>query len=485
MTSISNTDPTSLDVVKARRLNQHVGAIIASLGGFAFGATLGWNSSASDTMRNILNATGTEIGLIGALINAGAFLGALIVPWLLLYVSRTGAMYGTIPSLIIGWTFICCAGQKVWLLMVGRTICGCAGGVFCVITPIYIAEIAEKDIRDRLLTFFQLLLNCGIMYSYVIAHVINENSTIWKYSLSCAGSCALIALVNLIPESPLYHLGNNNENSARVAMQWYRGDHYNYELEMEEWRRLAIIDQSEKKFTCRFFSNRKVLRSFLACFAVIVTQQLSGINTMIFYALTLFSVGGSGELTASEQCLVVGAMQIASCFLASLLIGTVGRRTLLIASAFLMGLCLILLGWFFKVREQDPEYDDVYSWMPPAWFTLFFASYNLGVGPVSWAILGDNFPMEVRLKAASAAAAFSWLVSLIATMTFGEMLDALGIPKTMWVFAAFCWVGAIFCGIIVTENNGKSLADIQTDFGIDAEPEPATQVPVVSVREET
>jgi len=74
---------------------------------------------------------------------------------------------------------------------------------------------------------------------------------------------------------------------------------------------------------------------------------------MIFYALTLFNVGGSGDLTGSEQTVLIGGVQILSCFLAMCLIDVVGRRILLIVSSVLMGLFLILLGKRFFIMVMS------------------------------------------------------------------------------------------------------------------------------------
>lgn len=65
--------------------------------------------------------------------------------------------------------------------MIGRFVCGVCGGVFCVLTPIYVAEIADKEIRGRLLAFFQLFINIGIMYAFVVAYLIDEYETVWRY----------------------------------------------------------------------------------------------------------------------------------------------------------------------------------------------------------------------------------------------------------------------------------------------------------------
>ncbi|XP_036145944.1 facilitated trehalose transporter Tret1-like [Monomorium pharaonis] len=430
---------------RIHRLNQHIAAFVTSLGGFALGVTLGWNSSAGKVLRNILNASGTEIGLVGGILNAGACVGMIFMPLFIKYFNRITAMSLTIPGFIVGWTFICSAGQKISLLIIGRFICGVSGGAFCILTPIYIAEIADQNSRGRLLMYFHLLINCGIMYAFVIAHLLNEHDVIW---------------------SPLGYLMKNNEIKAKDSLKWYRGETYKDNVEMKE---LKYLVNHSKKITINVLKNRHVANAFLTCFFAFLTYQLSGINITIFYALTLFNVGGSGDLTASEQTVLIGGVQILSCFLAMGLIDIVGRRILLTVSSTFMGIFLILLGWFYKLRDQDPEYDDIFFWMPPAWMILFFIAFNIGVGPISWTLLGDIFPMQIRETAIACAVAFNWLLSLIVTMTFGEMVNTLGISKTMWLFAGFCWIAGAFYALIVKDTRSHSLVKIQKSFDIEDE----------------
>lgn len=119
------------------------------------------------------------------------------------------------------------------------------------------------------------------------------------------------------------------------------------------------------------------------------------------------------------------------------------------------------------MRDQDPEYDDIYFWMPPTWTALFFAAFNIGIGPISWALLGDIFPMQIRETAVACTVTFNWLLCLIVTMTFGEMLNTFGVTKTMWLLAGFCWLAGILCAFLVKDTRGHSLAKIQENFGID------------------
>lgn len=130
-------------------------------------------------------------------------------------------------------------------MMIGRLICGISSGIFCVLTPIYIAEIADKDIRNRLLTFFQLLVNCGIMYAYIIAYTMKEYNTIWQYSIICAISCAPIALVNLFYESSFYYMSKNDESNARRSYEWYNGESPELKEELDELKSLSIIYKRE------------------------------------------------------------------------------------------------------------------------------------------------------------------------------------------------------------------------------------------------
>ncbi|XP_031833976.2 facilitated trehalose transporter Tret1 [Nomia melanderi] len=464
MTSRSIND----NVVEIRKSNQYLGAFFASLGGFTLGVSMGWYSSAGQVFKNHLEASSTEIGLIGVSLNAGACVGAILAPFAAAKFARTTTMLAAMPVLAAGWTFICFAGQRVMFLMIGRAICGISGGVFCVLTPLYVAEVADKKIRGRLLSFFQVFVNVGIMYAFLVAHAISEQETIWKYSSICGIACFSIAPAKLLPESPFYYLSRNDEINAEKSLRWYRGDTHDVQHEISEMKRLSLVTQ-RGKVNLNMLKNGRVLRSFAACLGVMLSRQLNGVNVMIFYALTLFNTIGSGELTGSEQTLLVGCVQILASLLAAFLVDILGRRILLAVSTLLMGLFLILLGWFFSLRDADPEYEDIYFWMSPAWIILFFAAFNIGLGPISWSLLGDALPVELRLPVAAGVVCLGWLVSLMATLTFDEMIITLGATKAMWLSAAMCWLTTLFCAIFVKDTAGKSLIEVQEQFRVESD----------------
>lgn len=91
---------------KGRLTNVFVDEILASLGGFALGISLGWNSKASIVLRNYVDASATEIGLIGGILNGGICIGAILIPFIVGRISRTNILFWTMPVLILTWTLM-------------------------------------------------------------------------------------------------------------------------------------------------------------------------------------------------------------------------------------------------------------------------------------------------------------------------------------------------------------------------------------------
>ncbi|KAK0183311.1 hypothetical protein PV327_001363 [Microctonus hyperodae] len=400
------------------------------------------------------------MGLVGSIVNVGACGGVLILPCVLKSLSRTTVMVSTTPIYLVGWAFICLADRKMWCLGMGRLLCGFSSGISCVLFPILIGEIAGKKRRVKLLTYFQLLINCGIFYAFLVRYLIDEDNTIWKYSLISAISCTPIVFVSILPESPLYYLMKNDEYNAKKSIKWYHDTEKNHE---ELLNIINLVKYQNSKI--KMMKNFHVISAILTCHGVIIIQQLSGINPLTFNAAIIFDNCGSGDLTSGQLTVIIAAIQIVSSLMCTVFIDRLGRRILLTLSGISMGIFLILLGWYFSVRDNDPEfYEEIYGWMPPTWFALFFASFNLGLGPISWSILGDTLPNEIKTLNIVSATFISWFISFIMTLIFGKIIVAIGISYLMWIFAGVSFIGAIFFAIFIRETDDKSLIDIQNNF---------------------
>ncbi|XP_012261825.2 facilitated trehalose transporter Tret1-like [Athalia rosae] len=445
------------------RSRQYLATFVVCSGGFSLGVCLGWNSSAYESLINYVNADTLELGLVGGIFNVGICMGISLLPIIMKSFSKIGSMMMTVPIIFLGWSCITFAGQTVPLLLLGRTLCGFSG-TFCVLAPNYIAEISDEKIRGRLLVSFQLFLNSGIMFAYVFAHVTIDEETIWVYSLICAVTTAPVALVILLPESPIYHLKKGNEEQAKISLKYFRGNEYmGFDREFNELR--GFVDaQESKRVTLKMLREKPVIRSLATSCGVMLMNQFGCTSPFIFYIFTIFKHGGSGHFTPSVETLIVGAAQIAGTIIAMIFIDTCGRKPLLIISSVSMSVFLILMGWFSKVEQDDPKFADGISWMPLAWISLYLFSLNIGVGPIAWVYLGEIFPCSVKIEFSIASSILNWLISLTMILSFLEISEGIGKENMMWLFAGISLIGTIFTMIFIKETKQLSIVEMEEKF---------------------
>lgn len=386
----------------------------------------------------------------------GAALMCLLIGTIVDSIGRKTTMLALIIPFSAGWSLVIWA-QNVYMLYVGRFLLGIAGGSFFVAAPIYIGEIAEKDVRGTLGSFFQLMVTCGILLVYVIGYYMN----VFTFSIVCA----LIPLVFgaifvFMPESPHYWVQRNNTDNAIKALKWLRGNNYNYNDELEELyaenaeiknNSLNIIDLLKKRAT-----KRALMISLCLMFFV----QMSGINAVIFYTGFIFEKSDTG-IDATLAAAIVGAMQVIATFSASMVIDRLGRRKLLLASVSIMCICHVLLGAYFYLLDHHKEKAEKIGWVPINALCIYIIAYSLGFGPIPWVLIGEIFATEIKGFASSISGSVAWLLAFLVTKSFTNIRDIIGLGQTFWLFASFSLAGTVFVWFLIPETKGKSFTEIQ------------------------
>ena len=120
---------------------------VACLGGFCLGCCLGWNSPIAELLRLKYGFPTLQRNLIGAALPLGCLLGVIVVPFFVDRIGRKNTMLAVVPPFVFGWLLIIFAYSNVYMYITGRFITGFFSGMFCVLTPMYCAEISEKEIR--------------------------------------------------------------------------------------------------------------------------------------------------------------------------------------------------------------------------------------------------------------------------------------------------------------------------------------------------
>lgn len=188
-------------------------------------------------------------------------------------------------------------------------------------------------------------------------------------------------------------------------------------------------------------------------------QQFSGINAVIFYTNNIFQSAGS-NIPPVIATIIVGVVQTIATYASSVLVERAGRRILLLQSSIIMGICLIILGIYFKLQMDKVNVDAV-GWLPLVCLVLFIISFSMGFGPIPWMMMAELFPVEFRGAATGVTVIVNWILVFIVTLCFPIMKDAIGIYSCFWFFAAIMVIGSFFVFFLIPETKGKSVSQIQ------------------------
>lgn len=114
-----------------------------------------------------------------------------------------------------------------------------------------------------------------------------------------------------MPETPVYLYSKGRIDAARTSLTFFRGRLYNV---TEELLKIGeeIKESSSNKVRLRdLIGCRATVNGLIVCLGLMVFQQLSGINAVLFYAGKIFTKTGS-SMSPNTCAMLVGAVQVGS-----------------------------------------------------------------------------------------------------------------------------------------------------------------------------
>ncbi|CAK9824624.1 Facilitated trehalose transporter Tret1 [Anthophora retusa] len=462
MVETGTTHITKDDLKKLfrRRFPQYIAATAACMGGFSLGCGVGWSAPCVEILKEKYNYSEFSTNIIAAVFPLGCALGMPVVPFLVDRIGRKWTMMSLVPVFILGWVFITAGVSKLALLIVGRLLTGACGGMFCVVAPMYCAEISEKQIRGTLGVFFQLLLVLGILYAFCCGY---SRSVVITSSLCGNGPIIFACIMIFMPESPLYYMSKGNEEAARKSMRYFRGPDYNIDAEIAEFKE-QVEKSRHQTVTISIFMKKPVLKTMGVAFGLMYAQQFSGINAIVFYCESIFKQTGV-DMDPLLQMVIVAIVQVIACIASAILIDQLGRKMLMIISFGVMASCLVSLGFFFVLKKNNPGAAENLFWLPLASACIYILAFCLGAGPIPWAYMSEIFPTRLKGTASSCAAFFNWMLAFLVTVSFSSMINAIGIAAAFFLFAIICALSVTFVIFCMVETKGKTFTEILKEFG--------------------
>lgn len=427
---------------------------------------MAWTSPISKVLEsggyNNITMKPNEMGWTGSFVTLGAMLTCVPMGIICDLIGRRYALLLLIIPYSVGWSLIIWA-RSLLVLYIGRFITGMAAGACCVVAPLYTTEIAEKEIRGKLGSYFQLMTTVGIFLAYVVGKFDDP----MHYTLVCASIPLVFFLCFFFqPETPVYNLKRGRIEAARNSLLRLRGSAYNVDaelltmqLELDSLAHTTVPTSSvlEKK------ASRKAL---IIALGLMFFQQMSGINAIIFYTGDIFEDAGA-KIDVKTAAILVGGFQVVSTFVSSLIIDRLGRKVLLITSGVTMSICTTLLGMYFSLKDHSLVSDHTLAalgFLPIVSLCVFMIMFSLGLGPIPWVIASEICTPEFKSTVTSAGGMLNWFLAFLVTKFYFQLDTAIGGDVMFYIFSVCSISGAVFTYFVIPETKGKSLHQIQDEL---------------------
>ncbi|XP_044593926.1 facilitated trehalose transporter Tret1-like [Cotesia glomerata] len=373
---------------------------------------------------------------------------------------RTVLLASVVPSLL-SWALVG-LGTSIEVLYAARFISGLSISISFALLPIYCGEIAEPEIRGILGSFFEIFINAGPVFAFSIGPYVSYTN----YCIACAASPALFFILFFgMPESPYYFAAKGRKEELIKVLERLRGKSREaVEKEADEIE-IAVQESFRNKATVMdLFRNKVNFKVLVLTSILFIFQQLSGITVVLFYSEIIFASAGEFSLSTSVQTILVGVFQFLGTCFNPLVIDRLGRRILLIVSSAGSAICLGLLGLFFYLKDAAKSDVSNLGWLPIFSMLAFMVSYSIGLGPVSWTIIGEIYSQEIKAKASTIFVFICCALLFTTSKYFTNVASAFGLYTAFWIFAVCSLLCILFIIFFLPETKGKSLQQIQDEL---------------------
>ena len=332
-------------------------------------------------------------------------------------------------------------------------------GIASFISPMYIAELVPAKVRGSLVAVNMLAITTGIVVAYLRRLRVFGESRVALHVRSSRRCPPMGLVIGMwwLPDSPRWLISKSRIDEARKILKRLRGRRRTSTPEIERNPAQAMAVTGQRREWPGLFQP-SLRMPLIVGLGLATFQQITGINTVIYYAPTIFKFAG---IEGAGPAILAGAglTAVMWCFhvLAIFLIDRIGRRPLLLAGIAGQILGLAVLGAAFQFAQLAP----VKSFVAIGGLLVYVSCFAFGLGPIFWLLISEIYPLKNRGMAMSAVTVTNWAMNLLVAMTFLTLVSVLGNAGTFWLYGLVACTAWIFCCRLVPETKGKSLEQIE------------------------
>lgn len=424
-------------------------ASAAALGGLMFGFDIAIITGAGPFIQEAFDLDALGFGWAFSSLLFGCIFGAAIAGAIVDRIGRKALML-LVAVLFALTTLATGAAGSFDQFITARFLGGLAVGAASLVVPMYVSEITPAPLRGRMGALYQMAIVTGILGSYLVNYLLRDTGPdAWRYMFYTGVIPALIylAVLLLVPESPRFLIRQGKEAAARRVLERIGGA--GTEAALEAVRASLRVDSG----TWRDLAGAHVRAPLRLSFFLAILIHLSGINTIIEYAPTIFRSAGFTLDAALFSTFVVGIANFAFTLVSFQVIDRFGRRPLYIIGSAGMMISLICLAG----AAVTGNFHGMMVLVLIVLYLFFFASC---IGPVFWTLLPEIFPNGLRGKAMTVPVLTQWGANALVVLFFPAIFHALGEAVTFLLLAGACLAQLLFVIRALPETRNRTLEEI-------------------------
>jgi sugar porter (SP) family MFS transporter len=503
-------------------------ALIVALGGFLMGFDASVISGVVGFIETQFELTKLQLGWAVSSLTLTATLAMMVSGPLSDRVGRRRVLVGA--AILYAISAVASAlAPNFQVLVIARMIGGFGVGASLIVAPMYIAELSPPSMRGQMVSFNQLNIVVGISAAFFTNYLIlrsgqsgagwaaalglDAHSWRWMLGLETLPAAIYYFALFAVPESPRWLVMRGREEEGLAIMAKASGEDEARQQVADVKESIASDVDRPKVRLAELF--KPAMRLVLIIGAVIgVIQQITGINSVFFYAPMIFEQSGIGTDASFSQAVLVGLINLVFTVLAIAFIDRLGRKPLLSGGLAGIALSMFLLAYGFSTatytltpdslgglpevvqtdiqglegrtfdsdvafkraaqeaigRDLATQYEsDLVAGaisMNPMLVLLgvlgFVASFAISVGPVMWVLFSELFPNWIRGVAISFVGFINSAVSFGVQLVFPWELANFGSAATFLIYGLFGAAGLVFVLLVVPETKGKSLEELES-----------------------